>query len=381
MVTPMVDGQRRKQESQIARDCVWERESPMNRQLYDVNIVAQDVLPTPRQIKGEFPLLPEQEQAVLAGRGALEAILDGLDQRLIAVVGPCSIHDYDLALDYARRLNALAAEIQESILVVMRVYFSKPRTTVGWKGFINDPFMDDSFRVDVGLKRARQLLLALAGLGLPAGTEALDPIIPQYLDDLITWNAIGARTTESQTHREMASGLSTAVGFKNATDGNIEVALNAMESASRPHHFLGMDADGHVTVMRTRGNPRSHIVLRGGDRPNYDSVSVAICEKALKARGMSCNIMIDCSHGNSFKDPDLQPLVLDNCIHQILEGNRSIKGVMLESNIHGGRQSIGNDPLQLAYGVSVTDACIDWETTARALQKAHRNLLTIRNQA
>lgn len=349
----------------------------MNRQLYDVNIVAQDVLPTPRQIKSEYPLVPEQERTIVDGRAALEAILDGRDQRLIVVVGPCSIHDYDAAIDYARRLKVLAGEVQETMLVVMRVYFSKPRTTVGWRGFINDPLMDDSFRLDEGLKRARQLLIELAGIGLPAGTEALDPIIPQYLDDLITWNAIGARTTESQTHREMASGLSTAVGFKNGTDGNIEVALNAMESASRPHHFLGMDLDGHVTVMRTRGNTRSHIVLRGGDRPNYDSVSVAICEKALRARGMPCNIMIDCSHGNSFKDPDLQPLVLDNCIHQILEGNQSIKGVMLESNLCEGRQSIGDDPSQLAYGVSVTDACISWETTERALRKAHKNLLSL----
>jgi 3-deoxy-7-phosphoheptulonate synthase len=350
----------------------------MSGRLIDVNIVSQELLPTPREIKEQLPSDPPRAQSVLAGRTALERILDRQDDRLFAVVGPCSIHHLDAALEYAQRLRALAEEVRETMLLVMRVYFSKPRTTIGWKGFINDPYLDDSFRIDEGLKKARELLLALAELQLPTGTEALDPIIPQYLDDLICWNAIGARTTESQTHREMSSGLSTPVGFKNGTDGNIQVAINAMQSAARPHHFLGINQDGQVTVMRTAGNRYGHIVLRGGDRPNYDSVSVAICEKRLREHGLPANIMIDCSHGNSFKDPDLQPLVLDNCINQILEGNRSIVGFMLESHLHAGSQKIGPEPSQLAYGVSVTDACIDWETTERALRKAHRNLLKAR---
>ena len=347
----------------------------MTRRLSDVHIVSQELLPTPREIKQQLPLDAEREEFVGSSRASIERILDGEDRRRFVVVGPCSIHDTETALEYAHRLRGLAEEVRETMLLVMRVYFSKPRTTVGWKGFINDPYLDDSFRIDEGLKKARELLLALADMRLPAGTEALDPIIPQYLDDLISWNAIGARTTESQTHREMASGLSTPVGFKNATDGNMQVAVNAMQSVSGPHHFLGINQDGQVTVLRTSGNPYSHIVLRGGDRPNYDSVCVAICEKLLRQHSLPPNVMIDCSHGNSFKDPDLQPLVLDNCINQILEGNRSIVGVMLESNLHAGNQKIGPDPTKLAYGVSVTDACIDWEATERAIRKAHRNLL------
>jgi 3-deoxy-7-phosphoheptulonate synthase len=345
--------------------------------LFDVNIASQELLPTPRTVKEQLPTDKDRAAFVMDSRSTLQRILEGQDDRLFVVVGPCSIHDVQAAKEYAERLRELAEEVRETMVLVMRVYFAKPRTTLGWKGLINDPFLDDSFRIDEGLHRARQLLLTVADLRLPAGTEALDPIIPQYLDDLISWNAIGARTTESQTHREMASGLSTPVGFKNGTDGNIQVAINAMKSAALPHHFLGMDQDGQVSVMRTRGNPHSHIVLRGGDRPNYDSVCVAVCKKMLVENDLKPNVMIDCSHGNSFKDPDLQPLVLDNCINQILEGDRSIVGVMLESHLHAGAQPIGNDPGTLAYGVSVTDACIDWETTARALRKAHRNLLKL----
>jgi 3-deoxy-7-phosphoheptulonate synthase len=346
----------------------------MNGRLSNVNIVSQRLLPTPREIKQQQPLNAQREQFIGSSRAALERILDGQDQRRFVVVGPCSIHDLDSAMEYAERLRGLADEVRDTLLLVMRVYFSKPRTTVGWKGFINDPCLDDSFRIEEGLEKARGLLLALADMQLPTGTEALDPIIPQYLDDLICWSAIGARTTESQTHREMASGLSTPVGFKNGTDGNILVAIQAMQSASRPHHFLGINEDGQVTVLETAGNRYSHIVLRGGDRPNYDSVSVAICEKRLREHSLPGNIMIDCSHGNSFKDPDLQPLVLDNCVHQILDGNRSIVGMMLESHLHAGNQKLGPDLSQLAYGVSVTDACIDWDTTERAIRKAHRNL-------
>jgi 3-deoxy-7-phosphoheptulonate synthase len=251
----------------------------------------------------------------------------------------------------------------------MRVYFEKPRTTVGWKGLINDPDMDDSFHIEKGIRQARELLLYLADNGVPAATEALDPIMPQYLSELVTWTAIGARTTESQTHREMASGLSTPVGFKNGTDGSLAVAVNALQSARHPHHFLGITQQGQSAVFRTRGNRYGHIVLRGGGgRTNYDSVSIALCERELEKAGLPANIVVDCSHGNSTKDPGLQPLVAENLGNQILEGNRSIVGMMLESNLHWGSQPIPADRSQLQYGVSVTDACIDWETTEGLLK-------------
>ncbi|MDY6943520.1 MAG: 3-deoxy-7-phosphoheptulonate synthase, partial [Pseudomonadota bacterium] len=300
-------------------------------------------------------------------RRAIEEILDRQEHRLLVVVGPCSIHDARAARDYADRLARLAQQVDDTLLVVMRVYFEKPRTTVGWKGLINDPRMDDSFHIEEGLRLARELLVEVAELGLPAGTEALDPIVPQYVSDLISWSAIGARTTESQTHREMASGLSTPVGFKNGTDGSLDVAINALHSVNSPHSFLGINRDGRITVVRTRGNAYGHIVLRGGAKPNYDSVSIALCEDALEKAGIRPNIVVDCSHANSNKDPALQPLVARNVANQILEGNRSIVGIMLESNLGWGNQKIGDDPKQLEYGVSVTDACIDWESTEKLL--------------
>jgi len=291
------------------------------------------------------------------------------------VVGPCSIHDPAAAMDYARRLKALADEVGDTLYIVMRVYFEKPRTTTGWKGLINDPHMNDSFDIDAGLRLARKLLTDINELGLPTGTEALDPISPQYLGDLISWSAIGARTTESQTHREMASGLSTPVGFKNGTDGSLTVAINALQSVSNPHSFLGIDQRGQVAVIRTRGNAYGHIVLRGGDKgPNYDSVTVALVEKELEKAKLPCNVVIDCSHANSNKDHNLQPLVMNDCVHQILEGNKSIVGVMLESNIGAGNQKLTTDLSQLKYGVSVTDACIDWETTEKVLRDARDKL-------
>jgi 3-deoxy-7-phosphoheptulonate synthase len=257
----------------------------------------------------------------------------------------------------------------------MRVYFEKPRTTVGWKGLINDPFMDDSFHIEKGLHMARELLLHLAEMGLPTATEALDPITPQYLSDLITWTAIGARTTESQTHREMASGLSTPLGFKNGTDGGLTVAINALHSAALGHHFLGINQEGQCAVFRTRGNRYGHIVLRGGNgRPNYDSVSIALAEKELAKAKLPVNIAVDCSHANSNKDPELQPRVAENCVNQIIEGNRSIVALMLESNLHPGRQQIPSDLSQLQYGVSVTDPCIGWETTEKLLRSAREKL-------
>lgn len=312
---------------------------------------------------------------VANGRQVVRNILDGKDHRLFVVVGPCSIHDIKAAHEYADRLKGLAAELSDTLFLVMRVYFEKPRTTVGWKGLINDPYLDDSFKIQDGLHIGRQLLRDLAEKGLPTATEALDPISPQYLQDLISWSAIGARTTESQTHREMASGLSSAVGFKNGTDGSLTVAINALQSVSSPHRFLGINQEGGVSIVTTKGNAYGHVVLRGGNgKPNYDSVSVAICEQELTKAGIRPNIMVDCSHANSNKDPALQPLVMDNVANQILEGNNSIVGLMVESHLGWGNQSIPKDLDQLKYGVSITDACIDWDTTEKALRSMHAKL-------
>src|SRR6195256_3727843 len=270
--------------------------------IYNVNVAAQDVLLNPDEIKRRIPLTEKSEQTVLQGRHALERILDRRDHRLMVVVGPCSIHDPTAAMDYAQRLKKIADEVADTLLIVMRVYFEKPRTTTGWKGLINDPHMDDSFDIEEGLQLARKVLRDINELGLPAGTEALDPISPQYLGDLVTWSAIGARTTESQTHREMASGLSTPVGFKNGTDGGLQVAVNALQSVRRPHHFLGITQQGQSAVFRTKGNQHAHIVLRGGGgRVNYDAVSIAVAERELGAAGLPANIVVDCSHGNSNK--------------------------------------------------------------------------------
>jgi 3-deoxy-7-phosphoheptulonate synthase len=344
----------------------------------NVNVLSQDLLPTPSQVKSALPLTDSAEATVLRGRDTVRRILDRQDHRLFVVVGPCSIHDIKAAKEYAARLKQLADEVSDTIYLIMRVYFEKPRTTVGWKGLINDPFMDDSFHIEKGLYLARELLLHLAEIGLPTATEALDPITPQYLSDLIAWTAIGARTTESQTHREMASGLSTPLGFKNGTDGGLAVAINALHSSARPHHFLGINQDGQCAVFRTRGNRYGHIVLRGGNgRPNYDSASIAVAEKELAAAKLPGNIAVDCSHGNSNKDPALQPLVAENCVKQILEGNRSIMALMLESHLHAGNQPIPADLSKLKYGVSVTDSCIDWETTEKLLRNAREKLKTV----
>jgi len=348
------------------------------KQVHNVNVLSQELLPTPEQVKRDLPLTEQAEKTVLAGREAVRRILDREDHRLFVVVGPCSIHDLKAAHEYAGRLKKLAEEVSDTLLIIMRVYFEKPRTTVGWKGLINDPDMDDSFHIEKGLHLARGLLRDLAELGLPTATEALDPITPQYLGDLIAWTAIGARTTESQTHREMASGLSTPLGFKNGTDGSLTVAINALHSAARPHHFLGINQQGQTAVFRTRGNPYGHVVLRGGGgRPNYDSVSIAVCEKELAAAKLPVNIAVDCSHGNSNKDYALQPLVAENCANQIVEGNLSIVGLMLESNLGAGNQPIPQDLSGLKYGVSVTDACIDWATTERLLRDVRSRIRAV----
>lgn len=343
-------------------------------QVTDLNVIAAEILPTPEEVKQNLPLSERARQTVLTGRIAVQNVLDRKDPRLIVVVGPCSIHELGSAREYVTRLKALSDELSETLVILMRVYFAKPRTTIGWKGFINDPNLDDSFQIDKGLAIAREFLIEVSEAGIPVATEALDPITPQFFDDLISWNAIGARTAESQTHREMASGLSTPVGFKNGTDGSIQVGINALSTMRKPHHFLGINQQGQLVVLRTRGNNYGHIVLRGGTRPNYDSVSIALCENELATAGLPVNIMVDCSHGNSLKDHTLQPLVLDNCITQILEGNRSIIGVMLESNLHDGNQKLTRDLSQLKYGVSITDACIDWETTEQVLRETHTRL-------
>ncbi|GAA0839499.1 3-deoxy-7-phosphoheptulonate synthase [Marinobacter szutsaonensis] len=345
------------------------------KKLEDLNVASTETLITPEALKNEMPLSDNAAETVANSRQAIYDIMDGKDHRLFVVVGPCSIHDVEAARDYAQRLKKLADEVSDTLLIVMRVYFEKPRTTVGWKGLINDPHLNDTFDIEQGLHIGRRLLLDINELGLPAATEALDPISPQYLQDTIAWSAIGARTTESQTHREMSSGLSMAIGFKNGTDGSLDVAVNAMKSVSHPHSFLGIDQQGKVAIIRTKGNNYGHVVLRGGGgKPNYDSVSVALCEQALEKAGLRKSIMVDCSHANSSKDPAIQPLVLQDITHQILEGNTSIQGLMVESNINWGNQPLPENLADLKYGVSVTDACIDWPTTEKAIREMRDKL-------
>jgi len=339
----------------------------------NLNVLSQQTLLPPSALHDAVPASDLAMQTVSSARATVARILNGTDPRLLVVVGPCSIHDIAAAMDYAERLKALAEELKDQLFIVMRVYFEKPRTTVGWKGLINDPRMDDSFRIEEGLHVGRRLLVDLNHMGLPCGTEALDPITPQYLGDLIAWSAIGARTTESQTHREMASGLSSPVGFKNGTDGSLDVAVNAMLSAAQPHVFLGINGEGQVALTHTRGNTFGHLILRGGSVPNYDSVSVAQAEAELKAAQLPCNIVVDCSHANSRKNHALQSLVLKDVVGQIIDGNRSIKGVMLESNLFEGNQKLGN-PKNLRYGVSITDACLGWDATAEGLRDAAARL-------
>ncbi len=341
----------------------------------NINVTSFASMPSPEALHAKLPLSELAFDSVSRGREALRDIIDRKDKRLFVVVGPCSIHDPVAGLDYARRLKELQAEVADTMLLVMRVYFEKPRTTTGWKGYINDPDMDDSFRVDAGMEKARRFLLDVCELGLPTATEALDPISPQYLGDLIAWTAIGARTTESQTHREMSSGLSTPVGFKNGTDGDISIAINAILSSAHPHSFLGINSAGNVAIVRTRGNAYGHVVLRGGDgRPNYDSVSIAIAEQALAKAKLPANLVVDCSHANSYKKPELQPLVMADVINQIRHGNQSLVGVMIESNLVAGNQKIPQDLSELKYGCSVTDGCIDWDTTASMLREAAAQL-------
>jgi len=349
-----------------------------DKRVEDLNIGSIETLITPDQLKAQIPLSNKAVESIQNGRLQVRDILDRKDHRIFLVIGPCSIHDVEAAKDYANRLKTLAEEVKDTICLVMRVYFEKPRTTVGWKGLINDPHLDDSFKIEEGLTIARNLLIDLAETGLPLSTEALDPISPQYLQDLISWSAIGARTTESQTHREMASGLSSAVGFKNGTDGSLTVATNALKSVASPHRFLGINQEGQVAVVETKGNQYAHIVLRGGGgKPNYDSVNIAQCEAALEKAGLTQNIMVDASHENSNKDAAIQPLVMENVTNQILDGNKSIVGLMVESNIEFGRQDICDDKSQMKYGQSVTDACISWEMTENSVREMAAKLKDI----
>ncbi|MCT8607610.1 3-deoxy-7-phosphoheptulonate synthase [Glaesserella parasuis] len=335
--------------------------------LHNVNICDEKVLLTPKGLKQEFPLPEHLRKQIEKSRKVISDIIHKRDKRQLIVIGPCSIHDPVSALEYAKKLKVLADKVSDKLYIVMRVYFEKPRTTVGWKGLINDPHLNGTFDVEKGLRIARKLLLDLAELGLPLATEALDPISPQYLADLFSWSAIGARTTESQTHREMASGLSMVVGFKNGTDGNLGVAINAMQASAMGHSFIGINQQGQVTVLHTKGNPDGHVILRGGKSPNFEAQYVQECEQALRKAGLPEAIMIDCSHGNSNKDYRRQPLVAENVLQQLVAGNQSIIGLMIESHLFAGNQSSEQPFEQMQYGVSITDACIDWQTTETLL--------------
>ncbi|NQW19890.1 MAG: 3-deoxy-7-phosphoheptulonate synthase [Chloroflexi bacterium] len=340
----------------------------------NVRVTEIQPLDSPRSFIDSQPITPELAKVVLDARAAIENIEQGTDDRMVMLVGPCSIHDEKAGLEYAKKLAVIADEVKDKILVVMRVYFEKPRTTVGWKGLINDPNLDGTFDMKTGLKRARAFLLEVLGLGLAAGTEFLDPFTPQYLADLISWGAIGARTTESQTHRQMASGLSMPIGYKNGTGGSLQIAVDAMMAARSPHAFLGIDLDGRASVVHTAGNKAQHLILRGGSAgPNYDEEWVAKASHLLQAAGLKPNVVIDCSHANSNKDHNRQPIVFRDAIRQRIAGNNGVIGLMLESHLNEGNQSLG-DPANLKYGVSITDACINWETTEVLLREAHATL-------
>jgi len=332
----------------------------MHYRIDDTRIRAlQEVIP-PRQLHDEIKVTDAEARTVFEARSEIHKILHGEDDRLVVIMGPCSIHDPEAARDYASKLAGLIPKVAKEIRLVMRVYFEKPRTTVGWKGLINDPDLDDSFQINKGLRLARQLLTDLAGMGVPAATEFLDLISPQYLADLVSWGAIGARTTESQVHRELASGLSCPVGFKNGTDGSLNIAIDAIRSASQPHHFLSLTKEGHSAIFSTTGNDDCHIILRGGKKPNYDAAGVNAAGKHLEDAGMEPRIMIDCSHANSSKDHKRQPEVCRDVARQVADGDTRIFGVMMESHLVAGRQDvIPGQPL--TYGQSITDACMDWQ--------------------
>lgn len=346
--------------------------------LNDRHISEEKILITPAQLCDQLPLSAQQTDYISRARREIADIIHGRDHRLLVIVGPCSIHDVEIAKEYARKLKDLSEKLADTLLIAMRVYFEKPRTTIGWKGLINDPNLNGQFDIETGLRTARKLLLDLTELELPLATEALDPISPQYLAECFSWSAIGSRTAESQTHREMASGLSMPVGFKNGADGSLDIAVNSMELASQVNQFMGINRQGQVSLIRTQGNPDCHIILRGGAQPNYDSVCVSDSESALAERGIIANLIIDCAHANSGRDYRRQPLIAQNVVNQILEGNETIIGLMLESNLKAGNQSpLNKTKAELEYGVSITDPCIDWNTTVELLNQIRNKLITI----
>lgn len=347
----------------------------------DIRIGQYKPMKTPRTLKQELPVNSIAEEVVLEGRKTVEKIIAKEDPRLLVISGPCSIHDEQAALDYAERLAKLSKDLKDHLYIIMRVYFEKPRTTIGWKGLINDPGMDGSCDIETGFYRARKLLLQINQMGLPAATEMLDPITPQYVGDLISWSAIGARTTESQTHRQMASGLSMPVGFKNNTDGNLSTAINAIMASCAPQTFLGLDQDGHTCIVETQGNHWGHVVLRGGPRPNYDPISVEEVRIKLIEKNLTEAMIVDCSHDNCYKKHQGQAKVLKSVIDQIIDGNKDLIGVMLESNLYEGKQKFNGDFSKLKYGVSITDECISWETTENLLRSTHERLAGLKLQA
>ena len=347
----------------------------MNERIENLHILSQDRLITPNALKKKLPLTEKAVSTVYAGHQVIRNILDGRDHRLLAIVGPCSIHEQPSTMEYAGRLKELHDECLDTLYIVMRVYFEKPRTHVGWQGLINDPHLDGSCRIDEGLELARRMLLDMAQMGLPAAGEALDLITPQYIQDLFSWTAIGARTTESQTHRKMASGFTCPVGFKNGTDGSVEIAVNAMRATAQASNFISVNPRGEVAVVRTRGNPHSHLVLRGSrNSPNFDCKSIQQCETLLNSAGLPGNIMIDCSHDNARKQPRQQMAILEDMANQIKLGNRSIMGFMVESHVHEGRQDLPADASKLQYGLSITDACLGWEHTRQSLLQLRKDL-------
>ena len=342
---------------------------------HNLNVASFRSLVSPRQLKVEYPITPRSHTTVVESRDTLRAILAGEDSRFVALIGPCSIHDVAAAEEFAQRLAKLRDELSDRIVIVMRAYFEKPRTSVGWKGLINDPHLNGSFDMEAGLHMARRLLLDITDLGLPAGTEMLDPITPQYIDDLVSWAAIGARTIESQTHRQMASGLSMPVGYKNTTEGLLQPALDALEAAGRPHRFLGIDDDGRTCIVSTTGNAMGHVILRGGrETPNYDPHRVAEATAQLTAAGLPARLMVDCSHANSGKRHERQQVVWASVIEQRAAGNRALIGAMLESHLFEGRQELTSPPSALRYGVSITDACIGWDETEQLLREGYARL-------
>ena len=346
----------------------------MNNRIHNKNIESETVITSPIELKKTISVSDKGKENILTSRQTVDNIFSGKDERLMVIVGPCSIHDIGAAKEYALKLQSLQKEVEKSIYLVMRVYFEKPRTTVGWKGLISDPNMDNSLDVEKGLRQGREFLAWLADEGIPSATEALNPITPQYLGDLISWCAIGARTTESQTHREMSSGLSMTVGFKNGTDGNLNMAINAIKACSSPQSFLGINDEGKISTFKAMGNKSSHIVLRGGTKPNYNKDDIIKCENLLTENGLAARIMIDCSHDNSNQDYRNQGKVVEDVTSQISAGNKSIFGLMLESNLFSGKQKILDNQDEMEYGISVTDGCIDWKETHKVIQKLAKKI-------